>query len=71
MFFVMSAESGPASIPSRARTVWKTALFLAGSVALSGVTLALWNRRELSEIQSQRSRPVPEPPSTPTEEVIY
>ncbi|MFZ0661303.1 MAG: hypothetical protein WAM66_01305 [Acidobacteriaceae bacterium] len=67
----MSADQNPVSAPNHARRLWKTVLFVAGSIALSGVTLALWNRRELTEIQNRRGQPAPEEPSSPSDEEIY
>lgn len=34
---------------------WKTAIFLAGSVAFGGLALVLWNRRELGRLQAQKN----------------
>lgn len=67
----MSANESLLPIPSRTRKLWKTALLLAGSGLLGGVAFALWNRRELTEIQSRSSTPAGAESSAPDEEDIY
>jgi hypothetical protein len=49
----MTADQISDSVPSAPRKLWKTALFLVGSLALSGVALALWNRGDLSRLRNQ------------------
>lgn len=67
----MSADVNPTPAPLRGRKLWKTALFLAGSGLLGGVALVLWNRKELTEIQSCGSQPVIDEPALELEEEIY
>jgi hypothetical protein len=66
----MTSDSNLDSAPAAPRKLWKTALFLAGSLALSGVALVFWNRSDLS-----RLRTLPEGPaagaSPDSEEEIY
>lgn len=67
----MSADANVISAASRPHKLWKTALFLVGSGLLGGVAIALWNRRELSEIQSRRDDPVVDESPEEREEAIY
>jgi hypothetical protein len=64
----MTADPNPANA-SRPK-FWKTALFLAGSVAFGGVAVVLWNRRELARMREQENNPAPEP-VLPSEEEFY
>lgn len=67
----MSADQNLPLAPTRARKMWKTTLFLAGSGLLGGVAFALWNRRELTELASKGSVPVADERSIEVEEAIY
>jgi len=65
----MTAESNSRPAPLK---LWKRALLLVGSAALGGLAVALWNRRELTQMQGERSRPPEMPPTdTSVEEEIY
>lgn len=55
---------------SPAPKFWKTALLLLGSAAFGGLAVALWNRRELSNMQNHRDEPAPEPPLYDEEEAV-
>lgn len=67
----MPADDQVPSAANRSRKLWKTAVLLAGSGLLSGIALALWNRKELTEIQSRRNQPVADKPSTESDDEIY
>lgn len=62
----MTAE--PSTKPRSKR--WKAALLVLGSAAFGGVAFALWNRRELAQMQAQRNVPVPEDAPEQLEEEI-
>jgi hypothetical protein len=47
----MTADQNLDSAPTAPRKLWKTTLFLVGSLALSGVALVLWNRGDLSRLR--------------------
>jgi hypothetical protein len=59
----MTADQVSDPVPSAPRKLWKTALFLAGSLALSGVALVLWNRGDLSRLRNQPEDAAPAGPS--------
>jgi hypothetical protein len=48
----MTADPNSAAANSRPK-LWRNALILLASAALGGVAVALWNRRELTQIQDQ------------------
>jgi hypothetical protein len=53
--------------------LWSKVLLFVGSAAFGGLAVALWNRRELIQMQNERSNPTP-PPYTPAaqmEEEIF
>ena len=58
----MTADHPVAAADPRPK-VWKTVLFLAGSAALGGVAVVLWNRRDLARIREQAGTPEPILPS--------
>ena len=58
----MTADQISDPVPSAPRKLWKTALFLVGSLALSGVALALWNRGDLSRLRNQPEGVAPDGP---------
>ncbi|HET8636814.1 MAG TPA: hypothetical protein VFL96_08190 [Acidobacteriaceae bacterium] len=67
----MTADQNLDSAPAAPRKLWKTSLFLAGSVVLSGVALVLWNRGDLSRLRhhAETASPAPQPPEL--EEEIF
>jgi uncharacterized membrane protein YebE (DUF533 family) len=71
----MTGNPNPSAVPDVRPKVWKTALLLAGSAAFGGLAVALWNRRELTQMQNQRDNPCPQGSpdllSEQTEEEIF
>lgn len=72
----MTADLNSAPSAASRPKFWKTILFITGSVTFGGVAFALWNRRELTNIQAQMqaqlSDPVPEEaPAFDEEEVFF
>jgi hypothetical protein len=53
----MTADSNSSATVASRPKFWKTILLLAGSAAFGGVTLALWNRRDLARIREQGNVP--------------
>ncbi|HUY81183.1 MAG TPA: hypothetical protein VMU92_05625 [Acidobacteriaceae bacterium] len=67
----MSADADTA--PSEPRMqLWRNVLLLVGSAAFGGLAVALWNRRELTQIQNERNKQLLAPASSndPEEEII-
>ena len=52
----MSANEYSVSPQSRP-VLWRNVLFFAGSAMFGGLAVALWNRRELMQIQRERLNP--------------
>jgi len=52
--------------------LWRNVLLLVGSAAFGGLAVALWNRRELTQIQNERNKQLLAPASSndPEEEII-
>jgi hypothetical protein len=67
----MTADQNLDSAPAVPRKLWKTTLFLAGSVALSGVALVLWNRGDLSRLRHHAENATPAAPPPELEEEIF
>ncbi len=67
----MTADQNLDTAPAAPRKLWKTSLFLMGSLALSGVALVLWNRGELSRLRHHAENPTPAGPSPELEEEIF
>ena len=59
-------------LPESRPKVWRNLLFFVGSAAFGGLAVALWNRRELAQFQSERSRQIASsnPVSDSEEEII-
>lgn len=67
----MIADENSLSTADSRRELWKTTLIVASSVAFGGLAIALWNRRELSDMRNQKLEPVrdyPRPRSSVDEE---
>lgn len=62
----MTAEPKPK--PRHRR--WKTALLVLGSATFGGIAFALWNRRELAQMQAQRNVPTKETSEELEEDVL-
>ncbi len=60
----------PSSSSTSHPRFWRNALLLLGSAAFGGLAVALWNRRELAQIQSRKNELTfrESPPSTEEEE---
>ena len=67
----MTADQNLDSAPSSPRKKWKTALFLVGSLALSGVALVLWNRGDLSRLRHHAENATPAETPGELEEEIF
>lgn len=67
----MSPETHRAQPEPRPK-LWRNVLLFVGSAAFGGLAVALWNRRELAQFQSERSRQIasPTPASDADEEII-
>jgi hypothetical protein len=48
----MTSDPNSASVPKSKPKFWRTALLLAGSAAFGGLAVALWNRRELTQMRN-------------------
>jgi hypothetical protein len=70
---IPSADPIPEALPQSQPKAWKTALFLVGSVALGGLAVALWNRRELAIMRNERDNPLTDgsPSSVQIDEEIF
>lgn len=68
--FSMTASQTPAPDNAVPRKLWKTALFLVGSLAFSGVALALWNRKDLSRLRNPPENAISAGPPPELEEEI-
>jgi hypothetical protein len=67
----MTADQKLDSVPAAPRKLWKTSLFLVGSLALSGVALVLWNRGDLSRLRHHAENTTPAAPPPELEEEIF
>jgi len=66
----MTADQKLDSVPAAPRKLWKTSLFLVGSLALSGVALVLWNRGDLSRLRHHENNAPAAPPPELEEEIF-
>jgi len=66
----MTADQKLDSVPAAPRKLWKTSLFLVGSLALSGVALVLWNRGDLSRLRHHENTTPAAPPPELEEEIF-
>jgi hypothetical protein len=56
----MTADSNSSPAPESPSRLLKTVFLLVGTAAFGGLAIAFWNRKELAEMRSEKSRPSPE-----------
>jgi hypothetical protein len=60
---------GPAGTVIKPRKLLRAALLFAGSAALGGLAVALWDRKTLTAMRRKAAEPAPAPPPAPDEDI--